>query len=139
MISSAEKIGYGVHREPAIPTPAGIQKPDLVLVRDYDLTILDVTIVADNADLEKAHHDKQVYYDVPAITEWAQSCYEPRHIAFEALAMNWRGLLASRSAAALRRLGLSARFLSLASAVALQRGTWIVNHFRRSTYTIRSR
>ena len=62
-----------------------------MLVHDGDLTILEVTIVADNADLEKAHHDKQVYYDVPAIREWAQSCYEPRHIAFEALAMIGEG------------------------------------------------
>ena len=139
VMSCAEKIGYGIRREPVIPTPAGIRKPDLVLVHDYDLTMLDVTIVADNADLEKAHHDKQVYYDVPAIREWAQSCYEPRQIAFEALGMNWRGPLASRSAVALRWLGLSAHFLSLASAVALERGTWILNHFRRSTYTIRSR
>ena len=139
VISSAERIGYSICREPAIPTPAGIRKPDLILVRDYDLTILDVTIVADNADLDKSHHDKQVYYDVPAIREWVQQRYEPRHVAFEALAMSWRGLLASRSAAALRRLGLSARFLSLASAVAVERGTWIVNHFRRSTFTIRSR
>ena len=139
MISCAEKIRYGICREPAIPTPAGIRKPDLILVCDYDLTILNVTIVADNADLEQSHQDKQVYCDVPAIREWVQLRYEPRHIAFEALAMSWWGLLASRSAAALRRLGLSARFLSLASAVALEHGTWILNHFRRSTYTIRSR
>ena len=83
--------------------------------------------------------DKCVYYDVPAIREWAQLCFEPRHIAFEALAMNWRGLLGTRSAAALRRLGLSTSFLSLVLAVALKRATWIVNHFRHSTYTIRSR
>ena len=139
VISCAEKIGYGICREPAIPTPAGIRKPDLILVHDYDLTILDVTIVADNADLEQSHQDMQVYYDVPAIREWVQSRYEPRHIVFEALAMSWRGLLASRSAAALRRLGLSARFLSLASAVALEHGTSILNHFRRPTYTITSR
>ena len=139
VMSGVERIGYGIRREPAIQTPAGIRKPDLVLARDGDLTILDVTIIADNVDLDKAHHDKQVYYDVPAIREWAQSCYQPRHIAFEALAMNWRGLLASRSAATLRRLGLSAQFLSLASAVALEQTSWIVNHFRHSTYTIRSR
>ena len=84
-------------------------------------------------------HASRIARHDPAIREWAQSCYEPRHIAFEALAINWRGLLASRTAAALRRLGLSARFLSLASAVALECGTWILNHFRRSTYTIRSR
>ena len=32
VISCAEKIGYGICREPAIPTPAGIRKPDLILV-----------------------------------------------------------------------------------------------------------
>ena len=30
-------------------------------------------------------------------------------------------------------------FLSLVLAVALERATWIVDHFRRLTYTIRSR
>ena len=123
VMSGAERIGYGICCETAIPTPAGIRKPDLVLACGGDLTILDLTIVADNADLDKAHHDKQVYYDVPAIREWAQSCYKPRHIAFEALAMNWRALLASRSAAELRRLGLRAQFLSLAPAVAFERAT----------------
>ena len=66
-------------------------RPDLVLVRNSDLTILDVTIVAENADLEKTNNNKCVYYDVPAIRERAQLCLEPNHIAFEALAMNWRG------------------------------------------------
>ena len=47
------------------------------IVDRYDLTILDVTIVADNADLKQSHQDKQVYYDVPAIREWVQSRYEP--------------------------------------------------------------
>lgn len=138
-MSGAETIRYGIRCEPAKQPPAGIRRPDLVLVRDGDLTILDVTIIADNADLEKSHHDKCVYYDVPAIREWAQSCFEPRHIAFEALAMNWRGLLATRSATVLQRLGLSVQFHSLALAVALECATWIVNHFRRSTYTVRSR
>ena len=32
VISCAEKIGYGICHEPAIPTPAGIRKPDLILV-----------------------------------------------------------------------------------------------------------
>ena len=94
-------------------------------------------MVANNADLEKNHNDKRVYYDVPAIRQWVQLCFEPRHIALVTLAMNWRSL-ATKSAAALRRLGLSTLFLCLVSAVALERATWIVNHFRHSTYTIRS-
>ena len=80
VISCVEKIGNGICHEPAISTPAGIRKPDLILVRDYDLTILDVTIIADNADLEQSHQEKQLYYDVPAIREWVQLRYEPRHI-----------------------------------------------------------
>ncbi|CAH3170888.1 unnamed protein product [Porites evermanni] len=63
--SGAERIGYGIRREPAIQTPAGIRKPDLVLVRDGDLTILDITIVAHNADLDKAHHDKSIMTSLP--------------------------------------------------------------------------
>ena len=98
VMSSAEKIGYSIHHEPAIPTSAGVRRLDLLLVRNSDLTILDVTIVADNSDLEKTHNYKCVYYDVQAIREWAQPCFEPRNIAFETLPMNWRGLLATRSA-----------------------------------------
>ena len=48
-----------------------------------------------------------------SLREWAQSCFEPRSISFEALALNWRGLLAVRSVADIRALGLSASFLSL--------------------------
>lgn len=48
-----------------------------------------------------------------SLQEWAQSCFEPRSISFEALALNWRGLLAVRSVADIRALGLSASFLSL--------------------------
>ena len=114
--SGAEKIEYSIRRKPAIPTPAGIRRLDLVLVRNSDLTILDVTMAADNADHKKTHNDKCVYYDVSAVRQWTQLRFEPRHIAFEALAMNWRGLLATRSAAALQRLGLRGPFLSLVSA-----------------------
>ena len=103
------------------------------------MTILDVTIVADNSDLEDCHENKCLYYDQPAIWQWVQQCHRPRSISFEAVAMNWRGLLAVRSAAALRALGLSASFLSLISSVTLERGMWIVNHFRRSTFTVRAR
>ena len=134
----AVRLGYGVKRELAIPTPAGIRRPDLVLDRGGKVTILDVTIVADNADLDECHNNKCLYYDQPAIRQWAQRCYEPRSISFEALAMSWRGLMAKRSAASLRDLGLSASFLSLVNFVTLERGMWIVNHFRRSTFRVRA-
>ena len=50
--------GYTITREPAIPTPTGICRPDLVAAKDSAKTVLDVTIVADNADLSRAHDSK---------------------------------------------------------------------------------
>ena len=52
------RLEYGVKRELAIPTPAGIRKPDLVLDRGECVTIPDVTIVVDNADLDECHNNK---------------------------------------------------------------------------------
>ena len=56
VMSGAERISCAICCEPATPTPGGM--------RNDDLTILDLKIVADNADLEKTHHDKCIYYDV---------------------------------------------------------------------------
>ena len=53
VMSGAERIGYGICREPATPTRAGMHRPDLVLVRNDDQTILDVKIIAGDADLGK--------------------------------------------------------------------------------------
>ena len=53
VMSGAERIGYGICREPATPTRAGMRRPDLVLVSNDNQTILDVKIVADDADLGK--------------------------------------------------------------------------------------
>ena len=55
MISGLTRLGYEVCREPAIFTPGGTKRSDLVLVKN-DLTIPDVAIAADNADLEKEHN-----------------------------------------------------------------------------------
>ena len=52
------RLEYGVKRELAIPTPAGIRKHDLVLDRGECVTIPDVTIVVDNADLDECHNNK---------------------------------------------------------------------------------
>ena len=50
--------GFTTCRELAIPTPAGIRKPDLVVARSSPVTVLDVTVVADNADLAQSHGRK---------------------------------------------------------------------------------
>ena len=43
--------GYTIDCEPAIPTLVGIQRPEVVAACDSAVTVSDVTIVADNADL----------------------------------------------------------------------------------------
>ena len=67
--------GYSISREPAIPTPVGIRKPDLIVARGSAVIVLDVTVVADNADLALSHGRKCEYYDTPAVREWVRDRY----------------------------------------------------------------
>ena len=43
--------GYTIDCEPATPTLVGIQRHEVVVAHGSAVTVLDVTIVADNADL----------------------------------------------------------------------------------------
>ena len=129
--------GHAITREPAIPTPAGIRRPDLMVMRGSAVTVIDVMIVADNADLARAHGSKCEYYDVPSVREWIRDRYGTNEITFSAIALNWRGSMALQSARGLRSLGVSGPFLGLLSFVTLECGNWIVNHFHRSTYAVR--
>ena len=129
--------GYTTCREPAIPTLAGIRKPNLLVSRGSAVTVLDVTVVADNADLALSHGRKCEYYDTPAVREWVRDRYGPGEVTFSAVALNWRGSMAIPSARGLRSLGKSGALLGLISFVTLERGSWIVNHFRRSAYRVR--
>ena len=101
------------------------------------MTVLDVTVVADNADLAQSHGRKCEYYDTPSIREWVRDRYGPGGVTFSAVALNWRGSMAITSAPGLRSLGVSGAFLGLISFVTLERRSWIVNHFRRLAYRVR--
>ena len=102
--------------------PAGIHRPDLILDHQDTVIVLDVTIVADNADLYEAHQHKCDYYDQPAIRDWVSRNVSTISPTFSSVTLNWHGLLAPPSADVIRTLGLSALFLSLLSAVTLERG-----------------
>jgi len=66
--TAAGKAGWSCIREPAIPTCAGLRRPDLIVHHHQRGTyVLDVTIVADNAVLHEVHECKIQYYDVPDI------------------------------------------------------------------------
>ena len=78
--------------------------------------MLDVTIVADNADLYRAHQHKCDFYDQPGTRDWVSTNVSTASPTFSSVTLNWRGLLAPPSAEAIRMLGLSASSLSLLSA-----------------------
>ena len=64
------KVGYTVIEEPNIPTIAGNRRPDLAGVTL--LQFIDITIVADNAQLDVVHDRKVTYYHVPEIIDWVR-------------------------------------------------------------------
>ena len=77
--------------------------------------MLDVTIVADNADLYQAHQHKCDFYNQPGIRDWVSRNVSAASPTFSLVTLNWRVLLAPPSAEVIRMLGLSASSLSLLS------------------------
>lgn len=126
--------------EPAIPTPAGVRRPDLLLYHPTKRAhVIDATVVADNADLCAMHRRKCEYYDTPEIRQWVHETTNTDHVSFSSVTLNWRGLLAVPSAETLyQELGLNTSLLSLLSQVTLERGLWIHQHHRESTFRVRA-
>ena len=57
--------------EAAIPTPAGIRRPDIVAWKTSEqASVIDVTVVADNANLYMAHALKLTYYNNEQAVGW---------------------------------------------------------------------
>ena len=69
--SAAGKADWSCIREPAIPTMAGLRRPDLIFFHpDWPTHVLDVTVLADNAVLHEVHERNVQYYDVQDIRNW---------------------------------------------------------------------
>ena len=66
------KNGFTARVEPAIPTPAGIRYPDLVIWKNGLCVVVDTTIVSDHKPPDDAHERKVKYYDQPAIRDWCE-------------------------------------------------------------------
>ena len=67
------KNHWSVLVEPGIPMSAGLRRPDIIAWKaGCSCYIIDVTVAADNADLELVHRRKVEYYN----TEWhSLGCY----------------------------------------------------------------
>ncbi|RXG59374.1 Retrovirus-related Pol polyprotein from type-2 retrotransposable element R2DM [Armadillidium vulgare] len=130
--------GHRVAVEPAIPTPAGMRKPDLVIeTRDGSTHVVDVQIVADSAvtSLKAAHERKVAYYYTPPVLEWVdrwRQSTSPRpdlRAEVGSLTISWRGYLVADSSLTMRKLNLGS----------YQQGIMIVKAMQGSLAIARSR
>lgn len=118
-------------KEPAIPTPAGLRKPDLLVRTEANATIVDVQIVSDHAELAKAHQRKVKHYDTEIIKEEARSRLNTSHtVEVTSATLNWRGCWAKESIQVLKTLGVSDKQLAQISIRILENTYTILKVFR---------
>ncbi|CAB4020586.1 reverse transcriptase [Paramuricea clavata] len=135
------KNHWSVLVEPAIPTPAGIRRPDIVAWKGGSTCyVIDVTVVADNADLDRAHQLKIEHYDTQHVRDWALRVSGTASITFSSVSFNWRGALAGPSYHLLKNsLALSEYDIALLPTIVMEKGyqTWL--DFKRSMFRARGR
>ena len=99
--------------------------------------MIDLTVVADNADLIQAHQLKVDYYETEHVRDWARRVSGVANVSFSSLTFNWRGALAPPSRVLLcNDLSLSKSFIHLLAVIAVEKGFQIWLDFGKSTYTI---
>lgn len=126
--------------EPRIRTKAGLRKPDLIIInRDKNLSLaVDVSIVADSADLESEHNNKVNYYDNSEIRSWIKTRTKVDDVQVSALIFSWRGCVGLAGAEMMTRfLGATTKDIGMMSLTVCESGysTWV--DYNRSSYRIR--
>ena len=90
-----KKRNWQVIVEPAIPTNAGLHRPDMIVWKDSTTCcVIDVTVVADHADLDKAYQSKVERYNTQCVWDWSCRVSGTASTAISAVMFNWRGALA---------------------------------------------
>ena len=120
--------------EPRIVTAEGVRKPDLIVCKNNICFILDVTIVADNADLDAAHDQKICYYNRVEIKSWARQATDCQLVELGAIAFNRRGVLAPKSHDLLLRLGVPKYQITIMIVKVLEGSYYSWLTFQKSTY-----
>ncbi len=124
------KRGWHTCREPAIPTPAGIRRPDLIIWGHGRSMVVDVQVVSDSGAvmLLAAHESKIVYYQTEPIALWVLQRTGSRP-TFSSLTFNWRGIMASESVRTLKDLGLTRQDLKILTVRSLEGSVHILHAF----------
>lgn len=68
-----ENKGITVYTEPRLRTTAGVRKPDLVVVRDSDVWIVDTQVVSGAQSLDLAHRLKVEKYNNDPVKDQGQA------------------------------------------------------------------
>jgi hypothetical protein len=137
VIKLLSKKDFLILEEPAIPTVEGTRRPDIIAYKPgQSAHVIDVTVVADNADLDTEHCKKMDYYDRPDIRTWVGNAAQcsGADVVFSAVAFNWRGALSVLSAVALRNLGATDHDITLLAVVAVEKGYYIWRQFKNDTW-----
>jgi hypothetical protein len=110
--------------EPGIPTPAGLRRPDIIAWKDgCSCYIVDVTVAADNADLELVHRRKLEHYNTEHVRDWAKKASGTASAVISSISFNWRGALAVSSFNLLKNsLGIGERQIQLLGLIVMEKG-----------------
>lgn len=133
------KQGYEVIIEPAIQSYEGRRVPDMVVFRpNQKAMVTDVTVVADNANLDEKHQEKVSYYDNPKIRQFVSSLtgVPAAEVRFSAVAYNWRGALSRSSAKDLRSWGVTRAHMEVLSVRILELGYGMYSSWKVSTWRL---
>ena len=133
-----KKRNWQVTVEPAIPTNAGLRRPDMIVWKDSATCyVIDVTVVADHADLDKAYQSKVERYNTQCVRDWASRVSGTASAAISVVVFNWRGALAVPSFRLMKYdLLFNKESIELLGIIVLEKGfkTWM--HHQRSTYRV---
>lgn len=132
------KKGNTVLVEPVIPTCHGNRKPLLVIINETEAKIVDVTITADLFDMGNAYQQKVDYYNYrnEDVLRWVSEQFPGRVITNDAVVVNWRGAINSRSSRLLSEIGINLYDQKIIAVQVLTFTYSMFRHYSRSTTRI---
>ncbi|OIC33629.1 hypothetical protein A7M48_18950 [Acinetobacter baumannii] len=110
--------------EPSLQCESGLNKPDLVALRQNHIDVIDIQIVTDGHSMDDAHQRKINRYDRPDIrTELRRRFEAAGDIEFHSATLNWRGIWSGQSVKRLIAKGLLSKYDSHIISVQVMRGS----------------
>lgn len=108
----AESLGngpdaYNIVKEPKFRTEVGLRKPDLLVTRGTETTLIDVQIVSGTHMKEDNATKRRKYRTVPGLEEQIQRLCGSTIVNYKAMTMSYKGVFEKDSAELLHKLGIT--------------------------------